>query len=155
MVGEAAEYNSASKHAAPFVRRLQTPRLPEIFSGSRNRQLRGVLPMKLIVRLSPLLIALAVVGCATNAPQQAAYVSPLEFQSYNCKQIAREMSYTSQQYNSLAQQNQGGALLGTALAAYMVSQNYAFTMDDSNPQADQLKARYNALHQASIQKNCD
>lgn len=111
--------------------------------------------MKIIVKLSPLLIALVMVGCATNTPQQAAYVSPLEFMDYNCKQITREMTYTSQQYNALEQQSQGGALLTTALAAYMVSQNYAFTADSSNPQLDQLRARYNALHQASIQKNCD
>jgi hypothetical protein len=33
MVGEATEYNSASKYVAPFTRRKSTPRLPEKSGG--------------------------------------------------------------------------------------------------------------------------
>jgi hypothetical protein len=95
-------------------------------------------------------------GCVEQQQTQRVYVSPQEFSKYNCKQIAKDMAYTSSQYNQIAGQSDNSALLSTALAAYMVSQNYAFTTDSSeNPQAAYLKAKYDALHQAGIEKNCD
>ena len=88
-------------------------------------------------------------------PQQV-YVSPMEFKKYNCKQIAKEMEYTSGQLQQLSGQSQTGELLTTALTAYMISQRYAFSNESNeNPQAAYLKAKYDALHQASIEKNCD
>jgi hypothetical protein len=109
--------------------------------------------MKRLIAATSILAMLT--ACADQQQKQPAYVSPLEFKGYNCKQIAKEMAYTSQQMNEAAQRNQGSEIVGAALAAYAMSQRYAFTTGGDDDQTAYLRAKYEALHQASVQKNCD
>jgi hypothetical protein len=103
------------------------------------------------------IILLTVTACAQQQPQQKqVYVSPQEFQKYNCKQIAKDLERTSAQYQQITAGQQGNDVMQTALAAYMVSQRYAFkTSKSEDPQAAYLKAKYDALQQAAIEKNCN
>lgn len=95
-------------------------------------------------------------GCAEQQQVRTTHVSPQQFSKYNCNQIRKEMQYTSAQYEQLANQSQTGAVLNTALAAFAMTQNYAFsTGDNGEAQAAYLKSKYDALHQASIEKDCD
>ena len=111
--------------------------------------------MKRLVILAATASLLA--ACAEQQQAQQVTVSPLEFKKYSCKQIAKEMAYTSAKRDKLTTQDDGSsAVLNTALMAYMVSQRYAFTSHEAtDPQVDYLNARYDALHQAAIEKNCD
>jgi hypothetical protein len=80
----------------------------------------------------------------------------MEYKGYNCKQLAKEMARTSLQIDQATAQNQTNGLLTTALAAYAVSQRYAFTTgDDNNGQIGYLQAKMNVLQTQSIKKNCD
>lgn len=114
--------------------------------------------MKQIITTTALILSAtaALTGCAEQQQAQQVTVSPEEFKDYNCKQISKEMKYTSSKIEAATQSNQQNELLNTALTAYMVSQRYAFRKNRSeDPQVTYLKAKYEALHQASIKKNCD
>ena len=95
-------------------------------------------------------------ACSEQQPAQQAYVSPLEFKKYNCKQIAKEMAYISAQFEQSSSSSELGAILNAGVMAYGMSQRYAMYNDNSeDPKTAYLRAKYDALHQASIEKNCD
>lgn len=75
--------------------------------------------MKRIITTTVMFSLLA--GC-TEQQQPPAYVSPLEFKNYNCKQIAKEMAYTSSQLSGATATNQTNEVLGAAIVAYGISQ---------------------------------
>ena len=65
------------------------------------------------------------------------------------------MTYISSQLNITAANNQTGQLLDAAIMAYGISRGYGFSSENEDPAVAQLRAKYTALHQASIDKNCD
>src|SRR6267378_1315092 len=86
-------------------------------------------------------------GCVQQQQQQQeipqAYVSPLEFKSYNCKQIEKEMAYVSAQYNQATASNPVGDVLGAAVMAYGMSRGYAMSSGGGeDPAVAQLRAKY-------------
>lgn len=99
-------------------------------------------------------------GCASRSDQVAAtYVSPVQYQSYSCNQLARE----SQRINSRAAQLSGQQddrrsrdNLATA-AAIVVFWPAAFLVGGDNAQTSELarlKGESDAIGQAAIMKNC-
>ncbi len=95
-------------------------------------------------------------ACAEQQSQQM-QVSAQEFRKYNCKQITKDMQHTSARYNQLVSGNKddGSEVLQTALAAYAISQGFGISSGGEDPEAAYLKAKYDALQQVSIEKNCD
>ncbi|MFM9889018.1 MAG: hypothetical protein ACKVOE_00015 [Rickettsiales bacterium] len=114
---------------------------------------------KMLYSKIALIISLTTVlsGCADQSQQsQQAYVSPLEFKKYNCKQISKETAYISAQFEQSSSSSDLGIILNAGLMAYGMSQRYAMYNDGSEDlKAAYLRAKYDALHQASIEKNCD
>ncbi len=103
---------------------------------------------------------IALAGCASHTNEIAAsYISPLEYESYSCKQISAEMARVSRKANQLAHdvnKNADGdaTAMGLGLILFWPS---LFFIDGDTPQAQEyaeLKGRFNALEDAAIQKNC-
>ena len=105
-------------------------------------------------------IALSLTACADHTNEiAAAYVSPLQYQDYSCKQIGAELGRVSNRANQVAydvDKNASGDT--TAMAVGLVLFWPAlFFIDGDTPQAQEyarLKGEFDALEQAAIQKDC-
>lgn len=106
------------------------------------------------------LSALALAGCATHASDiSAAYVSPIQYQSFTCAQLQEEAGRVSSKaaIASGAQDqkaNNDAVATGVALvlfwpAAFMIKGDAA-----SAQQVAQLKGDMEAIEQANVQKKC-
>lgn len=91
---------------------------------------------------------------AEQQQSNTAYVSPLEFKHYNCKQLSKEMIRTSQM---LDKSNDDAALsdvAGTAIALFAISKGQGVSFGEDE-ETTRLKSKYEALHQVAIEKDCD
>ena len=93
-------------------------------------------------------------GCAEQQQTPSNYVSPLEFKNYNCKQISKEMARTSQMLEQRDKEAAMENVAGAAVAIFAISRGHGVSFGDDD-ETIRLKSKYEALHQASIEKNCD
>lgn len=107
------------------------------------------------------LAALLVSGCASNPDKlDAAYVSPVKYEQYNCPQIATEMDYVGQRTTKLHQRLESERTadnwqMGVGLVLFWPS--LFFLEGGDGPEAaeySQLKGEYEALRQTSVAKQC-
>lgn len=98
-------------------------------------------------------IIIGLSGCASSPESDPAYVSPNHYANYNCNQISAEMQRISGKLEQAEQANTTGQVLGTALAAYAISQGYGFAGGDDSAYR-RLRNQYDVLEQTSIQKEC-
>ena len=105
---------------------------------------------------------LIVVGCASNPNKiEAAYVSPLKYQNYDCDQIGLEQSHverrTNDLYHSLKKEaDKDAAQMGVGLLIFWPT--LFFLEGGDGPEAAeyaQLKGEYNALRTVSVEKKCE
>lgn len=100
------------------------------------------------------------VGCASSASEiKGTYVSPLQYQSYTCRQIAEEAERISRRVAlAWGAQDQNAtndaAVTGDAVvlfwpAAFMVKGD-----GQTAAELGRLKGEFEALEKVSIQKNC-
>src|SRR6056297_1147444 len=100
-------------------------------------------------------------GCASNPDKiDAAYVSPLKYDQYDCSQIAMEMDYVSQRTTTLYQRlkkerNADNWQMGVGLVLFWPTL-FALEGGDGPEAAEyaQLKGEYEALRINSVQKKC-
>jgi hypothetical protein len=99
-------------------------------------------------------------GCADHPEKiPAQYISPMQYDSYNCKQISAEMQRVSSRVGELGGQQKKAAensdvAMGVGLILFWPA---LFFLDSHSAQAAEygrLKGEFNALEQAGIQKNC-
>lgn len=104
---------------------------------------------------------LATSACAKHSHEiPAQYVSPMQYQSYNCKQIGMEMASLSRRVSDLGGRvdktaSDDAAQMGIALVLFWPA---VFALDGNNPQQQEygrLKGEFEALSKAAIQKECD
>jgi hypothetical protein len=106
------------------------------------------------------LTALSLAGCASSAADVApAYVSPIQYQTYTCPQLAAEAQRVSAAATvaSGAQDSQRTKDALATTAAVIVFWPAAFFVqgDKQNAaQLAQLKGQMDAIQQESIAKNC-
>ncbi len=111
-------------------------------------------------QLSAALAALMLAGCASKAADVApAYVSPLQYQSFTCPQLAAEAQRVSQAaaIASGTQDSQAtkDAVATTVGVIVFWPSLFLVNGDKQNAaQLAQLKGDMDAIQQASIQKNC-
>lgn len=103
---------------------------------------------------------IALSGCATSAKNiDTAYVSPLEYQHYDCDQIGTESTRVSARASQLAgelDQNATGDAVAMGVGLVLFWPALFFVEGDGTEAAEyaRLKGQYNALQQASIEKKC-
>ena len=116
--------------------------------------------MKKMVALAVASVLLA--SCATNPDKiDAAYVSPLKYQNYDCQQIGLEMDYIGNRTTKLYQRmkserKKDNWQMGVGLILFWPA---LFALEGGDgPEASeyaQLKGDFEALRQASVQKKCE
>lgn len=105
-------------------------------------------------------VSLVLAACASHTNEiAAAYVSPLQYQDFSCKQIGAELQRVSTRAQQVAHdvdKNASGDT--TAMAVGLVLFWPAlFFIDGDTPQAQEyarLKGEFDALEQAAVQKDC-
>ena len=116
--------------------------------------------MQFIKYLTPLFVVLFV-SCASNPDKiTTAYVSPLQFQNYDCDQIALEQANVerrvNQLYNTLAAEAKGDRWqMGVGMVLFWPTL-FALEGGDS-PAAGEyslMKGQYQALQTTSVLKKC-
>ena len=99
-------------------------------------------------------------GCASSSDKiAAAYVSPLQYESYSCTQLAEEAQRVSARAATLAgvqdQKSTNDAIAtGVAIvlfwpAAFMIGGN-----DQTTAELGRLKGEFETIEMVSVRKNC-
>ncbi len=105
-------------------------------------------------------VALIASGCASSSDKiAAAYVSPLQYESYSCAQLAEEAQRVSARAATLAgvqdQKSTNDAIAtGVAIvlfwpAAFMIGGN-----DQTTAELGRLKGEFETIEMVSVRKNC-
>ncbi|NDV48227.1 MULTISPECIES: hypothetical protein [unclassified Salipiger] len=107
-----------------------------------------------------LVASIAISGCAKKSQDiSAQYVSPMQFQSYSCRQITEEAQRVSE-YSARAMRVQNQTASTDAVAtgvAIVLFWPAAFFVSGNGANADELarlKGQMDALQSASTQKQC-
>jgi hypothetical protein len=110
------------------------------------------------VHYATLVIPALLAACAST-PQKPeddpAYVSPTQYDTYSCSQMRAEMVRVDGIIEHETQSAKGSELLGTALAAYAISQGRGVQFgDDESVELRRAKTKYRILDEMMIKKNC-
>ena len=105
--------------------------------------------------------ALTISACATQPEEiSAAYVSPLQYQNYNCDQIRMELSRVTRQASDLhgsLKKSADNDEAQMAVGLLLLWPTLFFLEGGDGPQAQEyarLKGERDALEQSAIQKSC-
>jgi hypothetical protein len=109
---------------------------------------------------SLLSISIALAGCATASKDIAgAYVSPLQYQNYDCEQIGAEQSRIQNRISQIggrldeaASNDQG--LVAVGLILFWPALFFLGGTKQQEAEYARRKGEYDALHQTAIQKKC-
>ena len=107
-----------------------------------------------------LLVCCLLVGCATSSGNIAAsYTSPVQYENYNCIQLAQETARLQQRITQLggrldeASRNDK-VLTGVAVVVFWPALFALGGTKEQEAQFAMLKGQYEAVQQMSIQKGC-
>ena len=112
----------------------------------------------------PVCLAVAIsilsAGCATASKDiSSAYVSPMQYQSYDCEQITAEVQRVHGRVTQLGGRldeaaSNDKAIMGVGLILFWPALFALGGTKQQEAEYGRLKGEYDALHQASIQKKC-
>ena len=106
------------------------------------------------------LAALIMGGCASSSDKiTATYVSPIQYENYNCRQLAEEAQRLSRRASEVAGAQDSQATkdtVATAVAVVIFWPAAFMVGGDRNTAAElgRLKGELEAIEQVSIRKNC-
>ncbi len=101
-----------------------------------------------------------ITGCSTKAKNvSASYVSPLQYQHYNCNQIGQELLSVNRRVLEVTGQqdkaaNKDKVALGVGLVLFWPALFFMIG-GDKKKELGKLKGEYEALQTAAISKECD
>lgn len=104
--------------------------------------------------------ALSLTACATSPDKiSASYVSPLQYQSYDCGQIRGELVRISQRVDEVTGQQRKQAsndalAMGVGLVLFWPALFFLAGGNDKKEELGRLKGEYDALQTAAVQKQC-
>lgn len=105
--------------------------------------------------------ALSLAACAT-APDKisASYVSPLQYQTYDCGQIRTELVRISQRVDEVTgqqrkQANNDAIAMGVGLVLFWPALFFLAGGNDKKEELGRLKGEYDALQQTAVTKRCN
>lgn len=98
-------------------------------------------------------------GCASSPGSiSASYVSPLQYQSYDCDQIAQEMRRITRKVQEVtgiqSSKASGDAVAVTASLLFWPALFFLAAGEDKSAELARLKGEAEALEQAAVQKKC-
>ena len=106
------------------------------------------------------LTCIAMIGCAKRAEDvAAAYVSPLNYEQFNCKQLVEEAERVSERAAELSgvqDRKRTGDMVATTVAV-VVFWPTAFLVHGDDAQTAELarlKGEFDTIQQVSVRKNC-
>ena len=105
-------------------------------------------------------ITMTLVGCAKPSDEiRPSYISPIQYQNYDCQQIGAEMQRVSQRANEAAgvQDDKAESDALVTAAAIVVFWPAAFFVGGDGQTAAELaslKGQFEALEQVGVQKKC-
>lgn len=103
---------------------------------------------------------LVLAGCASSANEiTAQYVSPIQYQTYTCQQIGLEAERISHRAAQLAgvqddKATNDAVAMGVGLVLFWPSLFFIKGDGQTAAELGRLRGEFEALEQASIQKNC-
>jgi len=113
-----------------------------------------------IVCSALLALSFASIGCAKRSEDVAAsYVSPLQYERYNCRQLAEEaerVSSRAAQLSGVQDKKRTGDVVATT-AAVIIFWPAAFLVDGDDAQTAELarlKGEFETIQKVSVQKSC-
>lgn len=99
-------------------------------------------------------------ACASNSSDiSPSYVSTMQYQDYNCKQIGKEASRIARRVGEISSAQDDKAsgdavAMGVGMVLFWPAL-FFISGDDHKEEIARLKGEYEALEQVSIEKNCD
>lgn len=99
-------------------------------------------------------------GCATSSSEiTAQYVSPIQYQSLTCQQLTAEAERVSRRASQLAgvqDEKSSNDAVATGVGLILFWPSLFFIKGDGQTAAElgRLRGEFDAIEQASIQKNC-
>jgi len=115
--------------------------------------------MKTIVAAA-LSTSLLVSACASNPDSiSAAYVSPMQYQPYDCEQLRVELLRVQDRVNTLTgqqrrQANNDAIAMGVGLVIFWPALFFLAGGNDKREELSRLKGEYDALNVVAVQKRC-
>jgi hypothetical protein len=107
-----------------------------------------------------LCISLALSGCATSSKDVAtSYVSPMQFQSYDCQQLASEAQRIQSRVNQLSGRldeaaNNDKVLMGVGLLLFWPALFAVGGTKQQEAEFARLKGEYEAIQQSAVARRC-
>lgn len=103
--------------------------------------------------------ALILAGCASHSDKiDAAYISPLKYNSYTCSQLEQEYARVAQRSSIVnGQQDDIASNDAVAMGVGMVlfwPALFFIDSDDKKEEVARLKGEHNAIEQIAIQREC-
>ena len=104
--------------------------------------------------------SVALSACATSSKDIAStYTSPVQYQSYNCRQISQEMMSIQGQVTQLGGKLDTAAdhdkmITGAGVLLFWPALFFVGGNKEQESQYARLKGQYEALQQSAIAKNC-
>ena len=117
--------------------------------------------MRITTITSTILVACSLAACAKHANEiPAQYVSTMQYNSYSCRQIEKEMNIVSRKASEVGGQVEQTASdddtqMGVGLILFWPA---LFFLDGDTPQANEyarLRGEFEALEKAAVEKDCD
>ena len=113
-----------------------------------------------MIKILPFVALAVLAGCAQSADKiKPSYVSPLQYQDLNCKQIRAELGRVGRKMSEVSgiqdkTASNDSVAMGVGLVLFWPA---LFFIDSSDQKVEiaRLKGEFDALEQAAIQKKCD
>lgn len=125
----------------------------------RKAAVRERLEMKKVIAVS-VACAVALMGCATSPKElSTTYVSPMQYQAYDCDQLAGEVQRVQVRVNQLGGRldeaaSNDKAIMGVGLVLFWPALFALGGTKQQEAEYSRLKGEYEAIQQASIGKKC-
>lgn len=107
------------------------------------------------------IISITLASCATKAKEiEAAYVSPIGYEAYNCEQLGVEAQRVSERAGQLSgqqdkQAKKDAVAVGVSLILFWPAVFFVKGDNTTAAEISRLKGEMNTIEQVSIQKQCD
>lgn len=118
--------------------------------------------MGVIIERLVLVFATATISPAANVALwrvvnqvDATYVSPTQYENYNCKQINAETLRVSTKIEQAMATDSTNQMLNTVVTVFAISQGYGVDGGADNQELTLLRNKLDVLEETSIRKQCN